>query len=518
MNVKLISYSPNPEKIPAMAGMLTHSKSRPEDLEKAPEKQLNAVLKEVLKMGHTSVIEHTSFTFAISDVSRVLTHQLVRHRIASYAQQSERYNRFFEKEINLLLEQNKKYVIDKKRKKECKLSLGDEYKICDEYRLGKSSGELSKKFRCSPETILNILKAHGEFVRGNNEVVVNHNYFNSIDSHIKAQILGVFFADGFIGKYNGNYLSGIKLQELDKEYLDSMRSILELKRPLTCYPPENENHQYLYQLSISSKKIYDNLQKYGVKKGLRNPPKYLDKKYVNSFILGFFEGDGSVGNVSNNKYWLTFTSISYDLLEYIKKHIKENCCVNEVNILDKKTAYHLSWQGKKDIEKILYWLYNDVSLDFIMKRKFYRSCVLYKNIEEIRKKLIFKKCNYYNSVIPSSILNNIHASDIFLKAQKELSETYIKSCGIGIKAEDSRFILPQSFKTNIIVTMNARSLLNFFELRTCQHAQWEIRQCAQKMLSEVKKIAPIIFKNAGPICKSKGICPENKKDCPLYPK
>ena len=57
----------------------------------APEKQLNAVLKEVLKLGHTSIIEHTCFTFAISDVSRSLTHQLVRHRIASYAQQSQRY-------------------------------------------------------------------------------------------------------------------------------------------------------------------------------------------------------------------------------------------------------------------------------------------------------------------------------------------------------------------------------------------------------------------------------------------
>ena len=89
---------------------------------------------------------------------------------------------------------------------------------------------------------------------------------------------------------------------------------------------------------------------------------------------------------------------------------------------------------------------------------------------------------------------------------------------MGIKPEDSRFILPQGFKSNIIVTMNARGLLNFFELRCCQHAQWEIRQLANNMLKEVKKVAPTIFKNAGPVCKSKKICPENKKDCPLYPK
>jgi len=220
MNVKLLGYTPDPEKIPAMAGMLTHSKSKPEDLEKAPEKQLNAVLKEVLKMGHTSVIEHTSFTFAISDVSRSLTHQLVRHRIASYAQQSQRY--------------------------------------------------------------------------------------------------------------------------------------VDFKEPNYVTPPK----------------------------------------------------------IAKNK--------------------------------DMQKAYD--------------------------------------------------------------------------KTMKNIWEEYNKLREMGIPAEDSRFVLPNAACTNIIVTMNARSLLNFFELRCCLHAQWEIRQLANKMLTEVKKVAPIIFKNAGPACKTKNYCPENKKDCPLYPK
>ena len=80
---------------------------------------------------------------------------------------------------------------------------------------------------------------------------------------------------------------------------------------------------------------------------------------------------------------------------------------------------------------------------------------------------------------------------------------------LGIPAEDSRFVLPNAACTNIIVTMNARSLLNFFELRCCQHAQWEIRKLANKMLHEVKKVAPTIFNRAGPLCKSKRICPES---------
>ena len=220
MNVKLIGFTPNPEKLPAMAAKLTHSKTKPENLDKASNKELKNILEYVMNLGHTSVVEHTNFTFAISDVSRSLTHQLVRHRIASYAQQSQRYVDFKEP----------------------------------------------------------------------------------------------------------NYVT---------------------------------------------------------------PPKIAKDKKM-------------------------------------------------------KKAYE--------------------------------------------------------------------------QTMKNIWEQYNKLLEMGIPAEDSRFVLPNAACTNIIVTMNARSLLNFFELRCCLHAQWEIRTLANKMLQQVKKIAPTVFKNAGPACKSKGFCPENKKDCPLYPK
>jgi len=220
MNVKLIGFTPNPEKIPAMAAALTHSITKPEKLEKKTEKELQPILEQVMKLGHTSVIEHTTFTFAISDVSRSLTHQLVRHRIASYAQQSQRY--------------------------------------------------------------------------------------------------------------------------------------VNLKEPHYVIPP-----------SIEKKKD-------------------LGKAYTQT-----------------------------------------------MNIIWKE----------------------------------------------------------YNKLLE-----------------------------MGIPAEDARYVLPNATCTNIMVTMNARSLLNFLELRCCLHAQWEIRMLANKMLQEVKKVAPTIFKHAGPACKTRKTCPENKKTCPLYPK
>ena len=78
--------------------------------------------------------------------------------------------------------------------------------------------------------------------------------------------------------------------------------------------------------------------------------------------------------------------------------------------------------------------------------------------------------------------------------------------------EDARFVLPNACETKIIMTMNARSLMEFFRQRCCNRAQWEIRQLAEAILKEVKAICPEVFSKSGPPCVS-GVCPEGKMTC-----
>lgn len=78
--------------------------------------------------------------------------------------------------------------------------------------------------------------------------------------------------------------------------------------------------------------------------------------------------------------------------------------------------------------------------------------------------------------------------------------------------EDARFVLPNGCDTQMIMTMNARSLKNFFSLRCCSRAQWEIRALATEMLRQVKEVCPTLFENAGPAC-VRGACPEGKMTC-----
>ncbi len=119
----------------------------------------------------------------------------------------------------------------------------------------------------------------------------------------------------------------------------------------------------------------------------------------------------------------------------------------------------------------------------------------------------------FDYIIPPSINNNPEAKEIFEREMDNIQNTYNRLIELGIHREDVRFVLPNACETSLICTLNARSLHNFFRLRCCTRAQWEIRQLADKMLEEVKKVAPILFEKAGAPCISEGICREGDMSC-----
>lgn len=139
-------------------------------------------------------------------------------------------------------------------------------------------------------------------------------------------------------------------------------------------------------------------------------------------------------------------------------------------------------------------------------------------------------------VTPPEIAACPEALEIFNKAMADAAESYKKlseilkekhlkqltDAGIDQKSalraaqkqgiEDARFVLPNACETKMVVTMNARSLMHFFNLRCCNRAQWEIRAVATEMLRLASGVAPSLFKNAGPSCLS-GPCPEGRMTC-----
>lgn len=114
-------------------------------------------------------------------------------------------------------------------------------------------------------------------------------------------------------------------------------------------------------------------------------------------------------------------------------------------------------------------------------------------------------------------------------ADPAVREAYLQACGsafleyralieAGVKPEDARYLLPNAMETKIVVTMNLRELLHFFELRCCKRAQWEIRDLALAMLDLAEPTAPYLLSDAGASCR-RGPCREGKMTCgEPYPK
>jgi len=125
----------------------------------------------------------------------------------------------------------------------------------------------------------------------------------------------------------------------------------------------------------------------------------------------------------------------------------------------------------------------------------------------------YVKENGFAYVTPKSITASPQQEAEYKSLMEQIQQAYNALLAAGIPAEDARYILPNATETNLVVTMNARSLLNFFQLRCCRRAQTEIRQLAWQMLKQVRQVAPMLFANAGPTCLTLGICYEGAMSC-----
>lgn len=124
---------------------------------------------------------------------------------------------------------------------------------------------------------------------------------------------------------------------------------------------------------------------------------------------------------------------------------------------------------------------------------------------KVRDALVLKQIKEHLNV--KEVENPVELMETFKNDNKKEYSAFQK-----LANEDARFILPNASTTSLVVTMNARSLMNFFSHRCCNRAQWEIRDMAIQMYKLCYKVAPHLFKLAGPPC-TRGICTEGKMTC-----
>ncbi|AFK22318.1 FAD-dependent thymidylate synthase, inactivated by insertion [Pyrococcus sp. ST04] len=459
-------------------------------------------LPRILGYGHESILEHAVFTFAIEGCSRVCTHQLVRHRIASYTQQSQRYQ--FVSTANLK-EYKLPNPLGRKRHQGCKLTVNQEKEIVRWYlEEGLSEWQIARIADLHPEEVLSILREYGaspeKAHRTYNSRVVKEEFFESIDSPEKAYILGLIAARGSVD--SGGFLI-IRADGLE-ELLEEISERLGRERL------KSERYGVYTRIWVGEKVISD-LRKLLGNGNSSRVTESVSKELWPHFLRGYLDGAGRVlVDLEKGEVEVVLEGSKKGILEDIR-FMLSSLGFSDIEVEDGKV-----WRVRirREARELLGIIYRDFDPFLVNRSNVISASAVLPEIVRVIKEGVMSRLQDYEFVVPESILDDPSLAYKWYDVMKAARELYIESVKAGVPKEDSRFILPQAVKSKIVVTMNLRELKHFFGLRLCERAQWEIREVAWKMLEEIAKrdeLRPIIkWAKLGPRCIQLGYCPERE--------
>lgn len=135
--------------------------------------------------------------------------------------------------------------------------------------------------------------------------------------------------------------------------------------------------------------------------------------------------------------------------------------------------------------------------------------------QQSQRYLAFKNADF-PYVKPKRIASLPAMSERFDRLMSDIAHAYDEMLAAGVPSEDARFVLPNAAASQLVVSGNARAWYEFLTLRTCNMAQWEIREMSFQVLRILKRLDPVLFKDAGATC-VRGYCNEpDGPNCPRY--
>lgn len=264
--------------------------------------------------------------------------------------------------------------------RKCKLDCKKD-EILSMFDSGMSPAKIAKVIGEYQQAVANVIKKYRLGIRFLPDRG-NQNYFSVIDSYAKAYIVGFIAADGALVKTKTTTTLTITVKYEDKAVLEFIKSeignthkLLEIRRP-SSYNPEKEIHHMRY--TISSPTITRDLMSLGIEYNksltMGNIIDNIPEQYRDAFIIGYFDGDGSVtvrdGLYPNDRGILCKDNSLYiqirgtqEFLEGICDHLN----ITKSHIHSNDSIPHLSFANKKDVARF-FQCYNN--LPFYYKRKY----------------------------------------------------------------------------------------------------------------------------------------------------
>lgn len=241
--------------------------------------------------------------------------------------------------------------------------------IIDRYVKGENIPGIAKSYGVGPHSIIGILKQSATRIRPRAEYRIhklNEDYFSVIDSHEKAQILGFIYADGCVSENADSYRLSIQIHEKDLAYLERIKSALGYSGNIRRIKARVSYH---VNLTIHSRKLCEDLIRLGVmpRKTFKvefPKPEQVPEQFISSFILGFFEGDGSIFKVK------TLVVVNFigrlNMMEAIHTRLKLTTKIHQRN-----TTYYITFARKSVVQSFLKYIYSNAA--FVLERKYLRA-------------------------------------------------------------------------------------------------------------------------------------------------
>lgn len=517
MKVELISYSNLGEKVCGIASKTCVSENIPDVNDNVMKS-----LRSAIGSGHEAVLEHWSATFAVSGVSRALTHQLVRHRVASYCVSGDT-------------------KIRTSSQKTSGKTIRELYELPSQYFS-------NLKLRCVDESNGNIRYNHPD------EIVYSGVKPTYTVKTIHGYEIRTTKEHRFLTENGWKALEDIEVGE--KVYINGQNSYKDRDWLYNMYHVNDMSQQEIaHMCGVSKECIRSWVRKHGIQKepgswsvGVEPPNKGKTKENYEPMLrtsekmMGkhnpamYRRGAEKVGswkgnNVSNSGYRSRTARAMYPKRTNVCElcgfhgvtefhHMNRDLTEYDTNIIELCVACHKAIHKKEITQRII--LSEITSIDYYGEEDTYDVMMPdpYHNfiadgfvVHNSQQSQRYVDMDGFDYVVPESILDHPDSLEQFKWGIRAIQKVYKTLLAYGIDMEDARYILPNACTTNIIVSMNARQLRHFFALRCCNRAQKELRELADKMLELVKEVAPTIFENAGPSCVQAGYCPEGKRSC-----
>ncbi|MFB2923351.1 MULTISPECIES: LAGLIDADG family homing endonuclease [Aerosakkonema] len=240
------------------------------------------------------------------------------------------------------------------------LTTQQKQEIIEAFNAGRQCRDIPNQIGVSGRAVARVLNETGINTKRRNRYTLNESYFDVIDSHVKAYLLGLIAADGCVTKTNY-----VAFESIDKELTDLLKTELQYSGKIRIIKPKD--YAPHYRINFSSQRIASSLSSYSIVTGRTFSGAYYfpGSEYLSSYVLGYFDGDGCAYANEGRSGGLVCIVGSLEFTYELAKRLK----MGSVEQHTLKKVYYWRIHSRENIETFYNLMYQHENIGLQRKKR-----------------------------------------------------------------------------------------------------------------------------------------------------